>query len=462
MESPFQLKIDPDRMARRRAFALLATAALLSALTGLLFVMIWKNYVKGLEPEYFRDQGAQWGEEFQRRLRNQTNRIMASARPFEIVSWEENVGNKMIAYFEDEFRRNPSLRPRQIALLFREPGGPFRTGRKLGRDLPRSPRAKDFRHHTESGLDIAVMDSENLVAVVVEGPVNNVGEEIKGNLRFRLTVEFRPFHLMIGKGTSYAVLLVISYLVIIYFLFIQVFRLGRRQMKLALSAKEKSIRLKAISSVAEGIAHEVRNPLNAISLNVQYMEKLGQKSGMVPQSGDFQRVYRELGKIRKVIDNFVNFAKSRDLEISRWSMSEAVDTCLEDLAQRLDKGSITINREDSGDLEIVGDRPKIIQVISSLLENAMDAMGEVEEKVIDLELTGSPDAVCLAIRNRGETPGDEVMKNMFDPYFTTRSSSLGLGLTLAKTAVDSHGGRIAATGAPGGGLLVTVTLPREF
>ncbi len=462
MAAPSKLIVDPDRLARRRAFAFLGTAAMASALVGLLFVMIWKNYVEGLEPEYFREQGINWGKEFQRRIRSQTNRFLASAQPFEVENWRENLDRSFLHYFDAEFRRNPTLRPRQIALLFKKGNGPFQTAAPIGKGLDREPPGRSFRHDQDSGLDVAVLSGSELVEVVVDGPVDKVGPEIGDSLRFHLVLEFRPFHLVTGRGTTYAALLVIVYLAVIYLLFIFVFRLGRRQMKLALSAKEKSIRLKAISSVAEGIAHEVRNPLNAISLNVQYLEKLADKTGHTPQPGDYQRIYRELGKLRKVIDNFVNFAKSRDLAITRWSMGDAVSACLQDLQARATEEGVTINRDDSGDLELAGDRPKITQVLTNLLENAIDALDQANEKTIDLELSGSHDLVCLAIRNHGATPDDEVMKNMFDPYFTTRSASLGLGLTLAKTVIESHGGRIQATAAPGGGLLVTITLPKEF
>lgn len=462
MESPVELKVDPERLARRRTFGLLAAAALISALTGVLFVMIWKSYVEGLEPEYFREQGIRWGEDFQRRIQKQTNRFMAGALPYEIESWRENIAENFVAHFSGEFRRNPSITPRQLALLVQDEAGRFRTTLPIGKGLDEPPPSSAFRHDPKSGLDVAVLTDDQLVSVVVEGPVRDVGETIDESLRFRLVVEFRPFHLMTGRGTSYAVVLVIVYLAVIYVLFIQVFRLGRRQMKLALSAKEKSIRLKAIASVAEGIAHEVRNPLNAISLNVQYVEKLGNKEGHSPEPGDFQRVYRELGKIRKVIDNFVNFAKSRDLEISDFSMAKALDDCLSDLASRIHTEKIEVNRVDQGDLGLSGDRIKITQVLSNLVENAIEALGKSEDKTIDVELTGSPDSVCAAIRNHGESPDEDVVRNLFDPYFTTRRGSLGLGLTLAKTVVDSHGGRITATAPPGGGLLVTVTLPREF
>jgi signal transduction histidine kinase len=471
LDALVELKMDPERLARRRTFALLAAVALISALTGVLFVMIWKSYVESLEPEYFREQGIRWGSDFQRRIEKQTNRFIVGASPYELGAWRENIQEPFVEHFSSEFRQNPSITPRQLALLVQgEKGGAFRTALPIGKGLENPPPNKSFRHDLKSGLDVAVVTDQQLVLVVVEGPVNllrgtgdsKVEPIIGESLRFRLIVEFRPFDLMTDRGTTYAVVLVIVYLAVIYVLFIQVFRLGRRQMKLALSAKEKSIRLKAISSVAEGIAHEVRNPLNAISLNVQYVEKLLNKPGHSPEPGDFQRVYRELGKIRKVIDNFVNFAKTRDMEISDWSMATALDDCLRDVGARIKEEKIVVFREDSGDLTLSGDRAKITQVLANLIENAIEAMAHSEDKTIDVELSGTPGTVHAAIRNHGETPDEDVVRNLFDPYFTTRRGSLGLGLTLAKTVVDSHGGRITATAPPGGGLLVTVTLPREF
>ena len=147
-----------------------------------------------------------------------------------------------------------------------------------------------------------------------------------------------------------------------------------------------------------------------------------------------------MGKIRKVIDNFVNFAKSKDLEISRWSLGEVMEGCLKNMAPRFKEAKVEVSCGRMDEAVLSGDRHKMTQVLESLLENAVEAMAGEEEKAIDVEVSETHDTVCAAIRNSGPTPDEEVIKNMFDPYFTTRRGSLGLGLTLARTAVESHGG----------------------
>ena len=233
-------------------------------------------------------------------------------------------------------------------------------------------------------------------------------------------------------------------------------------MELSFTAKEKTIRLKAISSVAEGIAHEVRNPLNAISLNVQYLEKLGSKPGHQASPRDYQRVYRELGKIRKVVDNFVNFAKLRDLEITDIDMKEALNSALVDLKSRFRDEDVKLLRSEKGDLMLSADFPKLVQVIINILEQALDAIMDAENKVIEVEIVGEAKIVTVSVRDYGESHSEDSIKNMFDPYFSLRTSSLGLGLTTAKTVVESHGGKILAEGAPGGGCVVTLVFPRTF
>lgn len=461
-----KLDIDPQRRARRGALLWLALAAVLSGLVAVVLVLMWQGYVRGLQPEYFRDQARSWARAMQARIEDQVRKFDATAGPARLEDWRRELPLNFQQFFAAEFSRSTGLAPDELSLQIRDREGRYQTAVRLGSSQGREPALDSFDAEDERGLSVAVAAMKPQPVLVVDGPLRfranePVADWAGDRLRFHAVLQFPPFQDVSERGTTYAAILMVAYLGILYGVMFMVFVQGRRQMVLSFSAQEKAIRLRAISSVAEGIAHEVRNPLNAISLNVQYLEKLAGK-GHEPQSRDYQRVYRELGKIRKVIDNFVNFAKLRDLDVSDWKLDEALEQSLAALQPKIDQLGVRIGRDQSGDLSLAGDKPKIVTVITGILDNALEAAREHEDPQVDIQLGGDAQTVTISIRDHGKSPDEEVLKNMFDPYFTTRTTSMGLGLTLAKTVVQSHGGRIAAQAAPGGGLVVTIALPREF
>lgn len=461
-----RLDIDPQRRAWRGALIGLAVAAVLSSLVAVVLVLLWQNYVESLQPDYFRAQARTWARGMKARIEERIRLFDATAGPALIEEWQRELPVHFRQVFNAELGRNASPSLRELSLQILDDQDRFQTAARLGTALARDPSLDSFDEPDDQGISVAIVGMKPQVTVVADGPLSFAHDVpastwAAGKLQFHAVLQFQPFQDLTERGNTYAAILMVVYLGILYGIMILVFVQGRKQMFLSFSAQEKAIRLRAISSVAEGIAHEVRNPLNAISLNVQYLEKLARK-GHEAQSRDYQRVYRELGKIRKVIDNFVNFAKLRDLEVTDWKLDEALDQALAALAPKIEQTGVVIARDQEGDLHLAGDKPKIVTVISGILDNAIDAVRDLDSRQVDVQLSGDAKSVTIAVRDHGQSPDDEVLKNMFDPYFTTRTTSMGLGLTLAKTVIQSHGGRIAAQAAPGGGLVVTISLPREF
>jgi signal transduction histidine kinase len=110
---------------------------------------------------------------------------------------------------------------------------------------------------------------------------------------------------------------------------------------------------------------------------------------------------------------------------------------------------------------VVGDRVQIQQVLINLLLNAMDAMADMPEdrRTVNLSVETDAGGVAFAVRDRGRGIAPEHLPQLFDSFFTTKQKGMGLGLSITRTIVEAHGGRIWAENAPGRGAVFHVTFP---
>ena len=438
----------------RRTFVLLAAVATLSIVLSLVFLALWRMHVESLERDHALRTARStmtWGRDF---VERELRALLETPRG---RTWRESFPTDVkLRYLELSPAMMSGVVPDQVVLFERRDGRFEPAAVIVGKALPPDAQlASDV-----STAIISEPDGPVTRVTLVESVV--VARVPADHYRLRVRVAVPNPGIDVTQTARFGAFVLLFYLTMLYAVLLAVYRAGRRQAELLHRAREKEIRLQAIGAVAEGIAHEVRNPLNAVSLTVQYLEKAQEKIGRLPQPEDFQRVYMEVGKIRKVIDNFVGFAKLRDMELSAWDMREAVEECARALGHLFDEAEVTIEVDGDGDSRLVGDRPKMIQVLRSILDNAVDAVRTVDHREIRVVVEGRRNEVRVAVRDSGESPSEHVLQSMFDPYFSTRPRAMGLGLTLAKTVVESHGGTIEAGAAKGGGCVVTVVLPQRF
>jgi len=250
--------------------------------------------------------------------------------------------------------------------------------------------------------------------------------------------------------------------VVIYLLAVLGSLLSRSQERRLNRAREKAGRLRAVGAVAGGIAHEVRNPLNAISLRLQYLERRMRRTGECPTPEDYARIHLELGKIKKVVDGFVNFARARELTLEAVDLQELLAEVLKSFEPALEEGGIAHELRASGDVVCKVDRERIREVLQAVVANSLESMSEAGKGSLKIRVRGERKRVLVHVRDTGEVLGEGTVERIFEPYFTTRDHALGLGMTVARTLVESHGGSIEAAAVQGGGCLITVALPRSF
>jgi len=201
--------------------------------------------------------------------------------------------------------------------------------------------------------------------------------------------------------------------------------------------KEK---LTAMGELAAGVAHEVRNPLNAISMSVQ---RLGKSLELEPASKEqkmISTIRNEINRIGEIIQQFLSFARPSKINKTKSNLNQIVKEALEIYHAKFIESAIVTDIEFGEIPDMMLDGEKIKQVIINLFENAIHAMQSGGKLSVKLEKTSSE--ILLKIRDTGIGISQENIEKIFNLYFTTKPEGNGLGLPQVYQIISNHNGRI--------------------
>ncbi len=222
---------------------------------------------------------------------------------------------------------------------------------------------------------------------------------------------------------------------------------------------EQRRRLAALGDVAAAFAHEVRNPLNAVSMALQRLraEFTAEPADEYVRFVDL--VQEEARRLNTIVEQFLSLARPLPVVPAPMAMGDLLREVAALVDEQARAAGVQVRLMIApGSIDILADRDRVEQVVLNLVLNALQAMpgGGV------LTLTAEPrrDGVVLTVDDTGPGIPADVRPRVFDPYFTTRPGGLGLGLAIARRIVETHGGTIDAGDAPGGGARFQVRLPR--
>ena len=224
-------------------------------------------------------------------------------------------------------------------------------------------------------------------------------------------------------------------------------------------------RLSTMGEMASGIAHELNQPLTAI---VNYTNGCLRQLRSEAANDDelvsaMERIAGQAERAVEIIRRLGNFVRRREPKRSSVNINDAVQEVLRFVQPDAGQHGITVRINLSEGLTPVpADEIQIQQVILNLFRNGVEAMenGDPQRRVLTVETSAADgNAVKVTIRDTGCGLTDEVLDKLFDPFFTTKPHGMGVGLSISRTIIDAHGGRLWATRNADRGATFTFTLP---
>jgi len=217
-------------------------------------------------------------------------------------------------------------------------------------------------------------------------------------------------------------------------------------------------RLAAVGTLASSLAHEVRNPLNSISLTLVLLtRRLARIDGVDPSLGTMvEDVRREVERLDALVGEFLSLATLDRLQRQESDARAMVREALALVTPLAEAQGIEVRHESRGDLPLLSfDRRKMSQVLLNLLRNAIDAMPH--GGTLTVAAQAREDEVVIDVTDTGV--GIEPGLDVFNFFTSTKHGGTGLGLPISRGIVEAHGGRLAYDSVPGRGTTFRVCLP---
>ncbi len=220
----------------------------------------------------------------------------------------------------------------------------------------------------------------------------------------------------------------------------------------------------ALGKLSAGVAHEVRNPLNAMKGAIVYLQRCRAKDSLIQEYT--QLVMEEIDRLNIFVTEFLDFAKQSTPKRVPTNLNKLIVSTQNLFMEQAREMAIHIyNNLEPGLPEILIDPHQIEQVIVNILINAMDAMpsgGEVVFSTLfkkDESLFEKVQFIKIEVQDTGTGIPKDQLPIIFDPFFSTKEAGTGIGLPLSQKIIENHGGRIMANSQEGRGTRISLELP---
>lgn len=224
--------------------------------------------------------------------------------------------------------------------------------------------------------------------------------------------------------------------------------------------------LASLTNLAASVAHEIKNPLGAISIHIQLIQKALKRAregdGMLPDEKFVEKyldvVNEEIDRLNRIIVDFLFAVRPIQAKLEPVNPNEIINSLMDFMKPEFDKAKVELK------LELLDKPPNLMldvalfkQVIMNLAQNAVAAMKTGGILGINTQIKN--DHFIITVADTGEGMDEQTCSRIFEPYFTTKANGTGLGLTMVYKIIKESAGEIDVRSFPGEGTIFTISLP---
>jgi two-component system, NtrC family, sensor histidine kinase HydH len=234
---------------------------------------------------------------------------------------------------------------------------------------------------------------------------------------------------------------------------------ANRHLSEAEAAVRRSERLAALGQLSAGLAHELRNPLGTIKTSAELLTRnVATENDVAREMAGF--ISSEVDRTNTLVSRFLDFARPLALHVEQSDITDVIDRAARDVEQRTPALEVTIYRNYSPDVRPFRfDPPLMERVFYNLLVNAAEA--SPPRSTVTVKTRQAEDWIEIDVIDTGSGIDAKDLESIFNPFFTTKSQGVGLGLAVVSKIVDEHGGKIRVESEPGAGTVFRVFLPAK-
>ena len=216
-----------------------------------------------------------------------------------------------------------------------------------------------------------------------------------------------------------------------------------------------------LAQIAGSLAHEIKNPLSVIRMNMELVEEelVDAESPRERRVWTkIQTVHDQCVRLESLLNDFLKFAKLRDLELSVGSLNKQITTILDMYEAQAQSQNVEIVRYLDPELPAMRMDSETLQAaLANLIKNALESMTDGGELTVRTHL--APSGIAMDLIDTGCGMSEDTALNMFTAFYTTKPAGSGLGLPMARKVVSAHGGRIGVESEEGHGTKFTLEFP---
>ena len=333
------------------------------------------------------------------------------------------------------------------------------------RERGKQPRQGDIQvkpHDTHHMLlyKITQAASRNHRPVITMAFPTRIGKQIAGTLVIGLSFDRinQQIHNEMGENNRRALSISVAGSVLLAALGGYLLKLNDKARMLQ-SALEKRRHLAYVGTISAGLAHEIRNPLSSVKMNVHMLRNrlegldIEDKESLLRK---IDRVSSEADRLEKSVGDFLVLAAPRPLHKQLSDVSAAVDSVV-DFLGKAQEGVEVVKRHASALPRVEIDQDMFVQMLQNLVINALQAAGDGGR--VEVETFAEKNEVGIAVSDSGPGVAEDEREKIFEVFYTTKRGGTGLGLNIAKRIAEEHGGGIALEESSLGGARFVVRLP---